>query len=42
MSKDKYYPLVVKRNEDVALVSLLYFHGDKNEDYEKLDLIINI
>ena len=42
MSRDKYDPLVVRINEDVAFASLFYFHGEKNEDNEKQDIIINI
>ena len=42
MSNDKYSQLVFKINEDVAAASLIYFHGNNIEDYEKQDIVTNI
>ena len=42
MSKDKDYQFVVIINENVAAESLLSFHGDNIEDYDKQDIVTNI
>ena len=42
ISKDKYSPLVVIINEDVAAVSLISLYGDDIEDSEKQYIVTNI
>ena len=42
MSKDKYYSVVVVRNEDVTAAALIYLHGKNNENTEKQDIVTNM
>ena len=42
MSKDKYYQLVFRSNEDVADVSLLYLNDDNFEDFDTQEIVENI
>ena len=39
MSKDKDYKLVVRSNEDLAAVSLIFLHGNNIENYNKQDRV---